>query len=82
MLKFARTSFEIANQEAILCGLTLPFGPGVSMAEAVEALSVVIYNNADWVDSPWALELARTALRDYQFPFNHNSEITLFLYED
>jgi hypothetical protein len=81
MLKFARTAYEIADQHSILCGLTLPFGPGVSMSEAVEALSVVIFRNADWVDSPWALELARTALRDFQFPFTHTSEITLFLYE-
>ena len=81
MLKFARTSYEIANQDSILCGLTLPFGPGVTMDEAVEALSMVIFRNADWCCSPWADELARTALRDYQFPFNHDSEITLFLYE-
>ena len=82
MLKFARTSFEVPTGATILCGLTLPFGAGVEHEEAVDYLADVIWGNS-WgsCDCPsWCEELARTALRDFHFPYEVKSEVTLYLY--
>ena len=82
MLSFARTSFEVPPAGAILCGLTLPFGPGVEYTDALEALAQAIWDNSEhYCDEwEWAEELARTALRDFHFPYTVPSEVTIFLY--
>ena len=84
MITFARTSFEIppSQRQNIVCGLTLPFGPGVTHAEAVEALACRICDNTteDECSDSWAKELALSALWNYHFPYDGKSEVTIFLY--
>jgi hypothetical protein len=82
MLSFARTSFEVPPAGHIICGLTQLYGAGVPKAQAIEALANRIWDNSenycdDW---EWAQELARSALRNYNFPFMWPSEVTIFLY--
>lgn len=82
MLKIARTQFEVPRGASILCGLTQPFGPGVEYPLALEVLAEDIWRNAGGYCEEWSLaeELARTALRDFHFPYTVRSEVTVFLY--
>lgn len=83
MLKFARSRFEVPAGAIILCGLTVPFGVAVWHEEAVDCLADIIWDNSEgYCDChSWCEELARTALRDFHFPYEKiESEITLYLY--
>ena len=82
MLKFARTHFEVPTGKRTICRITLPFGAGLWHEEAVDCLASEIWDKSEgYCDcESWCEELARTALRGFHFPYEVESEVTLYLY--